>query len=319
MLNRRQLRIKAMEVIYAFDKSIEKDVPNQLNYFLKSNKNFYKLYISSLSLIKKLYFLSIDLHSKNEKKFLKSDSDISLKKFSNNLILKKISSDEVLSDQIKLFKINYWETYPEHIDSIWKEIIESSLLENYSNDSKNTFEEDKVFVVNLFKKIIAPNSKLFEFYEDMEISWANDYPLINTLVLNSLKKIKSRSRISFVMKRLYKNEEDADFGVKIIKAVIENKDMLQEEIGKITPNWDNERIAQIDLILLQMCLSEFLFFDSIPIKVSINEYLEIAKEYSSNKSNIFINGIMDSLSKQLDKDKRINKNKRGLQLFTIFE
>tara|TARA_B100000780_G_C20832013_1_gene330615 strand:- start:168 stop:629 length:462 start_codon:yes stop_codon:yes gene_type:complete len=153
----------------------------------------------------------------------------------------------------------------------------------------------------------------------MEISWANDYPLINTLVLNSLKKIKSRSRISFVMKRLYKNEEDADFGVKIIKAVIENKDMLQEEIGKITPNWDNERIAQIDLILLQMCLSEFLFFDSIPIKVSINEYLEIAKEYSSNKSNIFINGIMDSLSKQLDKDKRINKNKRGLQLFTIFE
>ena len=121
------------------------------------------------------------------------------------------------------------------------------------------------------------------------------------------------------MKRLYKNDEDADFGVKIIKAVIDNKEMLQDEIGKITPNWDNERIAQIDLILLQMCLSEFLFFDSIPIKVSINEYLEIAKEYSSNKSNIFINGIMDTLSKQLDKDKRINKNKRGLQLFTIFD
>ena len=188
MLNRRQLRIKAMEVIYAFDKSIEKDVPHQLNYFLKSNKNFYKLYILSLSLIKKLYFLSIDLHSKNEKKFLKSDSDISLKKFSNNLILKKISFDEVLTDQIKLLKINYWETYPEHIDSLWKKIIESSLIDDYSNDSKNTFEEDKVFVVNLFKKIIAPNSKLFEFYEDMEISWANDYPLINTLVLNSLKK-----------------------------------------------------------------------------------------------------------------------------------
>ena len=259
------------------------------------------------------------MHSKNEKKFLKSDSDISLKKFSNNLILKKISFDEVLTDQIKLLKINYWETYPEHIDSLWKKIIESSLIDDYSNDSKNTFEEDKVFVVNLFKKIIAPNSKLFEFYEDMEISWANDYPLINTLVLNSLKKIKIRSRISFVMKRLYKNDEDADFGVKIIKAVIDNKEMLQDEIGKITPNWDNERIAQIDLILLQMCLSEFLFFDSIPIKVSINEYLEIAKEYSSNKSNIFINGIMDTLSKQLDKDKRINKNKRGLQLFTIFD
>ena len=95
--------------------------------------------------------------------------------------------------------------------------------------------------------------------------------------------------------------------------------MLQDEIAKITPNWDNERIAQIDLILLQMCLSEFLFFNSIPVKVSINEYLELAKEYSSSKSNIFINGIMDTLSKQLDKAKRINKNKRGLQLFTIFD
>ena len=121
------------------------------------------------------------------------------------------------------------------------------------------------------------------------------------------------------MTKLYKNDEDAEFGIKIIKSVINNKEMLQDEIAKITPNWDNERIAQIDLILLQMCLSEFLFFNSIPIKVSMNEYLELAKEYSSSKSNIFINGIMDTLSKQLDKGKRINKNKRGLQLFTIFD
>jgi transcription antitermination factor NusB len=99
---------------------------------------------------------------------------------------------------------------------------------------------------------------------------------------------------------------------------IKNKEILQNEISKVTPNWDNERIAQIDLILLQMCLSEFLFFKSIPLKVSINEYLEIAKEYSSDKSNIFINGIMDSLSKQFENEGRINKNKRGLQLFTIF-
>ena len=89
--------------------------------------------------------------------------------------------------------------------------------------------------------------------------------------------------------------------------------MLKEEIDKITSNWDSERIAQIDLILLQLCLTEFLFFDSIPIKVSINEYLELAKEYSSPKSNIFINGIMDTISKQFILEGRIKKNKRGLQ------
>jgi len=95
--------------------------------------------------------------------------------------------------------------------------------------------------------------------------------------------------------------------------VILNKDMLKEEIGKIASNWDSERIAQIDLILLQMCLTEFLFFDSIPVKVSINEYLELAKEYSSPKSNVFINGIMDTISKQFILEGRIKKNKRGLQ------
>ena len=318
MLNRRQLRIKAMEVIYAFDKSIDKDINHQLNYFLISNKNFYKLYISSFALFHQIYLFASGLHLKNKKKFLKNNSEISLEKISNNYILKKISSDQTLLDQIKKLKINYWVDYPEQMNSVWKSIKESDLMIKYSNDSKNTFEEDKIFLVNLFKKIIAPNPKLFEFYEDTEISWVNDYPLINTLVLNSLKKIKQRSRASLISLKLYKNDEDAEFGIELIKYVIENKEMLQDEISKVTPNWDNERIAQIDLILLQMCLSEFLFFESIPLKVSINEYLEIAKEYSSDKSNIFINGIMDSLSKQFENEGRINKNKRGLQLFTIF-
>jgi len=318
MLNRRQLRIKAMEVIYAFDKSIDKDINHQLNYFLISNKNFYKLYISSFALFNQIHLFATGLHHKNKKKFLKNTSEISLEKISNNYILKKISSDQTLLDQIKKLKINYWVDYPEQMNSVWKSIKESELMINYSDGSKNTFEEDKIFLVNLFKKIIAPNPKLFDFYEDTEISWANDYPLINTLILNSLKKIKQRSKASLISLKLYKNDEDAEFGIELIKNVIQNKEMLQDEISKVTPNWDNERIAQIDLILLQMCLSEFLFFKSIPLKVSINEYLEIAKEYSSNKSNIFINGIMDSLSKQFENEGRINKNKRGLQLFTIF-
>jgi len=318
MLNRRQLRIKAMEVIYAFDKSIDKDINHQLNYFLISNKNFYKLYISSFALFNQIHLFASRLHVKNKKKFLKNNSEISLEKISNNYILKKISSDQTLLDQIKKLKINYWVDYPEQMNSVWKSIKESELMINYSDGSKNTFEEDKIFLVNLFKKIIAPNPKLFDFYEDTEISWANDYPLINTLVLNSLKKIKQRSKASLISLKLYKNDEDAEFGIELIKYVIKNKEILQNEISKVTPNWDNERIAQIDLILLQMCLSEFLFFKSIPLKVSINEYLEIAKEYSSDKSNIFINGIMDSLSKQFENEGRINKNKRGLQLFTIF-
>ena len=313
MLNRRQLRLKVMEVVYAYEKSIEKDIDFQLNYFLNSNKKFYHLYITILSIFRSIYVHSVQCNDQNSKKFLKDETNLFYLKFSKNTFLKKLSFDKVLENQIVEFKIDIFEKHPEYLISLWKKIEESKLFSDYINNKNHSFEKDKFFTVNLFKKIIALDDKLYEFFEDTEISWINDLPLVNSLVLNTFKKIQKRSRKSPLSIKLYKNDEDAEFGVKLIKDIIFNNDMLMEEIDKATSNWDNERIAQIDLILLKMCLTEFLFFNSIPVKVSINEYLELAKEYSSPKSNIFINGIMDTISKQLIKNGRIKKNKRGLQ------
>ena len=313
MLNRRQLRLKVMEVVYAYEKSIEKNIDFQLNYFLNSNKKFYHLYITILSIFRSIYVHSIQCNDQNSKKFLKDETNLFYLKFSKNTFLKKLSFDKVLENQIVEFKIDIFEKHPEYLISLWKKIEESKLFSDYINNKNHSFEKDKFFTVNLFKKIIALDDKLYEFFEDTEISWINDLPLVNSLVLNTFKKIQKRSRKSPLLIKLYKNDEDAEFGVKLIKDIIFNNDMLMVEIDKATSNWDNERIAQIDLILLKMCLTEFLFFNSIPVKVSINEYLELAKEYSSPKSNIFINGIMDTISKQLIKNGRIKKNKRGLQ------
>ena len=160
------------------------------------------------------------------------------------------------------------------------------------NDENKSFELDKSYLTNLFRKVIASNKKLYDFFEDTEISWINDLPLVNSLVLSSIKNSKKSSKNILLMTDIYKNDEDAEFGVKLLKSVINNKETLQDYISKITLNWDNDRIAQIDLILLEMCLAEFLFFKSIPVKASINEYLEIAKEYSSKKSNIFISQLL---------------------------
>lgn len=313
MLNRRQLRIKALESVYAFDKSIDKNIDFQISYFLKSNKNFFKLYITCFSLIKELHVFAKELHLKNKKKYISKDSDLSLDKFCNNLVLERISNNEFLLNKIRELSVDYWETRSELISSIWNDIIESDISIKYLKDEKNNFDLDKLYLTNLFRKVIASNKKLYDFFEDTEISWINDLPLVNSLVLSSIKNSKKSSISLSLMTDIYKNDEDAEFGVKLLKSVINNKEILQEHISKITLNWDNDRIAQIDLILLQMCLAEFLFFKSIPIKASINEYLEIAKEYSSKKSNIFINGILDKLSKDLTKNGTLKKNKRGLQ------
>ena len=313
MLNRRQLRIKALEVVYAYDKSSEKDLELQIKYFLKSNQNFYKLYITCFSLFRELLVFSKNLHLKNKKKYLNNEDDVPLDRFCENLILNQIFESEYLNQKINDFKIDYWSNHSELISSIWKDIIESEISLKYLRNPSNSFEIDQSFLVNIYRKSIAPNKKLYEFFEDNEISWINDLPLVNSLVLSSIKNIKKTSKKFPFMKDIYKNKEDANFGVQLIRKVIENKSFLEDEISKVTLNWDNDRIAQIDLLLLQMCLTEFLYFKSIPVKASINEYLEIAKEYSSKKSNVFINGILDKLSKNYIEDGTLKKNKRGLQ------
>ena len=313
MLNRRQLRIKALEVVYAYDKSSEKDLELQIKYFLKSNQNFYKLYITCFSLFRELLVLSKNLHLKNKKKYLNNEDDVSLDRFCENLILNQIFESEYLNQKINDFEIDYWSNHSELISSIWKDVIESEISSKYLQNSSNSFEIDQSFLVNIYRKSIAPNKKLYEFFEDNEISWINDLPLVNSLVLSSIKNMKKTSKKFPFMKDIYKNKEDANFGIQLIRKVIENKSFLEDEISKVTLNWDNDRIAQIDLLLLQMCLTEFLYFKSIPVKASINEYLEIAKEYSSKKSNVFINGILDKLSKNYIEDGTLKKNKRGLQ------
>ena len=313
MLNRRQLRIKALEVVYAYDKSSEKDLELQIKYFLKSNQNFYKLYITCFSLFRELLVFSKNLHLKNKKKYLNNEDDVSLDRFCENLILNQIFESEYLNQKINDFEIHYWSNHSELISSIWKDVIESEISSKYLQNSSNSFEIDQSFLVNIYRKSIAPNKKLYEFFEDNEISWINDLPLVNSLVLSSIKNMKKTSKKFPFMKDIYKNKEDANFGVQLIRKVIENKSFLEDEISKVTLNWDNDRIAQIDLLLLQMCLTEFLYFKSIPVKASINEYLEIAKEYSSKKSNVFINGILDKLSKNYIEDGTLKKNKRGLQ------
>ena len=313
MLNRRQLRIKALEVVYAYDKSSEKDLELQIKYFLKSNQNFYKLYITCFSLFRELLVFSKNLHLKNKKKYLNNEDDVPLDRFCENLILNQIFESEYLNQKINEFKIDYWSNHSELISSIWKDIIESEISLKYLRNPSNSFEIDQSFLVNIYRKSIAPNKKLYEFFEDNEISWINDLPLVNSLVLSSIKNMKKTSKKFPFMKDIYKNKEDANFGVQLIRKVIENKSFLEDEISKVTLNWDNDRIAQIDLLLLQMCLTEFLYFKSIPVKASINEYLEIAKEYSSKKSNVFINGILDKLSKNYIEDGTLKKNKRGLQ------
>ena len=205
-----------------------------------------------------------------------------------------------------------WYLNDEYVKIIYKDIVTSSAYANYMTKTSGSYSEDKDFLITLFKEVIAPNEKIYEYFEDDKLTWIDDIPIVNTFILKLFKKAKENHPPNFFLPRLLKDDSDMDFAQQLLTKTLLNDAKWTKEIEGKTPNWDKDRIADIDAILLKMAICELLNFSSIPEKVTINEFLEIAKEYSTPKSSIFINGILDKLVKEYKAEGKLNNMGRGL-------
>ena len=310
MITRRHLRTKVMQALYAQQLDPTDNLATGESWILKSSQDFYLLYITLLDLFRELHSCGYALYEKNTKKHLQENKNETNPKFFSNKALLVLCDNEVLAAQSKKYKLKYWKNHDEYVRLVWDEITASTLYNDYLKTETTSLEDDQDFLVDLFTKVIVPFERLGEFMEEVNISWVDDAPLANTIVRNSLKRITEPNSIITV---LYKDEEDRKFSLELFRKVALNKAELIDEIKGRTPNWDSGRIAELDFTLLLMALAELLYFPSIPVNVTINEYLEIAKEYATPKSSMFINGILDSVVKDMTKEKRIHKNIRGMQ------
>ena len=310
MITRRHLRTKVMQALYAQQLDPTDNLETGESWILKSSQDFYLLYITLLDLFRELHSCGYALYEKNTKKHLQENKNETNPKFFSNKALLALCDNEVLAAQSKKYKLKYWKNHDEYVRLVWDEITASTLYNDYLKTETTSIEDDQDFLVDLFTKVIVPFERLGEFMEEVNISWVDYAPLANTIVRNSLKRIAEPNSIITV---LYKDEEDRKFSLELFRKVALNKAELIDEIKGRTPNWDSGRIAELDFTLLLMALAELLYFPSIPVNVTINEYLEIAKEYATPKSSMFINGILDSVVKDMTKEKRIHKNIRGMQ------
>ena len=311
MINRRHIRIKVLQLLYS-KSTANSSVSDLVKDYNNRAVNFFRLYISQFLLFDKLF---------NE--FNKKEKIISKKNYENDSsgIIKIILKNEILlffKDYKKLkklklkFDIDIWDKNIKIIESLFDEIYNSELFEKYESLNNLNFENRKQIVIDIFKKIIVKNEFLYQLYEDEELGWVDDFPLVNTLFLNYLKSYNESKKNNIPLK-IFSDKEDKKFGLKLFKSIINNDNELDKIISEFTPEWENERIAVIDLIILKMCLTEFLNFPSIPVKVSINEYIEISKNYSSPESSNFINGVSNNVFKNLKEKELIKKNERGSQ------
>ena len=312
MLNRRHIRIKVMQSIYAMYQSGSDVLEKQEKFLQASIENIEDLYLILLSSLVEIRNKEIQYIEIAKQKHLATPEERNPNlQFVTNPILIALAENEAIQSALEKRKINNWQINDDTILMLLQVVKQSELYEEYMSKNALTFEDHSAFVAEMFSELIAPNEKLYSYLEDFKLTWVDDIPVVNTLILKQLKQVTEKKN-TVSIPPIYKDEEDKDFAIDLFRKTVLNESALAKEFMDKTPNWDMDRIAELDTIILKMAICEFLKFPSIPLKVTINEYLELAKEYSTPKSSIFINGILDNLVKDFQSNNRINKAGRGL-------
>lgn len=297
MLNRRHIRTIVVQSIYSnLVESIEaKDLKNYIN---KSSSSCLDLFYCMVDYLKEINL------------------------FFNNLESQKFSCPFVSSNPYFFFftKLNAisfkrkqiinWDLNHNYIIEIQDQIFDlnKEFLESKKNDDKSRLE----FFIKCYSEIILNSNLFYEFIEDQNINWVNDFPYVNTFILKNIEKIDLQNPDSFPLPSLFDFQDELKFGQDLFINTLENFDELKLNIEGRTPNWESDRIAQIDYVILITAIAELIYFSSIPTKVTINEYIDIAKEFSTPASGKFVNGVLDNIVKDLTKQGLIVKTGRGL-------
>ena len=303
MLGRRQIRAKVMQSLYAYYLSNNREEVVE-TYMKKGIDDIFALYIHLLLLlleIKKQAEQQIEI--RKNKYFATEQDKEANRKFVNNKIFTILESNIQLKEYTEKNAQLKWTDASHFPLKMLKELQESSFYEAFMATETIDFKEDKEFFLEMYAEVIAPSDLLEEMVEEKNIHWADDLHIANSMVYATIESFRENSKPDIKLLRVYKDEEDKEFALKLFKESIAREVELRKLVEKKSENWELDRIAFLDLVILQMALCEILYFYEIPHKVSINEYVELAKNYSTLKSKIFINGILDKIVKEIE-----NKN-----------
>ena len=313
MLNRRHLRIKVLQALYAFYQSDEEDILRAEKEMFSAIDRIYDAYIYLLLTLSELKSVAEHRIEENKKKMRPSDEDLNPnRKWIDNALIAQLEASPELRKQSELLKVNWvGDEKREIFRKMFLHIRESETYFEYMNNGESGYEEDRAFAIQLFKTEIANFPPLYHYFEEKSIHWLDDIDLVCSMVIKSLKRFEETETASILP--LHKDEEDErEFVKQLVRRTIQMDQENESMIDELTRNWELDRIAKMDVILMKMAITELQIFTNIPTKVTLNEYIEISKFYSTPKSNGFINGVLDKAIARLEKDGKIKKVGRGL-------
>ncbi len=307
MINRVLIRLKVIQVVYAYYKNPGKSIRNAEDEVFFSLSKAYDLYKFLLLLIVAVTHYAADRVAFNLKKVRPTEEDLNPNlKFVNNRLARQIESNEELLKFAEQSKID-WVNHSDFLRRLLDTIIESDIYKEYMASESSSYEEDKELWRKLYKNFIFDNEDLDALLEDISLYWNDDKGIVDTFVLKTIKRFNEENGAEQELLPEYKDDEDIEYAHNLFRATIQNAEEYRRLMSQNSRNWDMGRLAFMDVIIMQTALAEILTFHQIPVNVSLNEYVEIAKYYSTPKSGAFINGLLDSIIKTLKKENRINK------------
>lgn len=314
MISRRHLRIKVMQTLFAYFNAGLDSVQSGEKELFVNVERFFDLFLYQISLLPEILQAANNHIEDCKNKHLPGYEDLNPNtRFVDNSVLKAIAENQFLKKQFETRKIS-WVGEFDIPRKIFTNFRNGKEYAAYMASSENSFEKDRSIIVKLIREYILDFVPLNTFYEERSIFWIDDMDMANLILVKTIKSFEE-GKIDEVLNSLefYLNDDDRLFAKELFAKTVINSDKYEKLISENTLNWEIERIAFLDIILMKMALIELTSFPSIPVKVTLNEYIELAKEYSTPKSGLFINGVLDKLIAQLKGSKKIRKTGRGLK------
>ena len=309
-----------MQAVYEHDISLNQSAYIAKKRLMQSLDDMYLLYIRILSIFSALTYTAGQIIEVKKQRYLPSETDLQPNfKFIKNKFIQKIEQNTSLQKHILTTNLN-WNNEVDllFVRKIYDAMSNQDFFIEYMQNPTKSFEEDKELVLAILEKFMLENEDMIHYFGEIKISWLHDFNDVIILVHNTLKLFTETQSDDMPLPSLFKFSregisEDMDFAQDLLTKVIQNDEKYVEIIASKLVNWDLERIARIDFVLLKMAICEFCEFPTIPLRVTLDEYIEISKYYSTPKSKHFINGLLDTILVSLRQENKINKRGRGLK------
>ncbi len=298
MINRELIRIKVVQLTYAYYQNGSKNIESAEKELIFSLSKAYDLYNYLLALIVGITQESRRHLEVAQSRAKREGTAMPSQRFAYNRFALQLEENHMLNDFMESQKKS-WSDEPEFLKNIFTQISESQIYKDYMASPEDSYAADRELWRKLYRTLIENNAELDALLEEQSLYWNDDKEIVDTFVLKTIKRFDEKNKASQKLLPEYDSEEDKDYARKLFRATIMNADEYQHYMSEASRNWDFSRLAYMDIVIMQIAIAEMMTFPSIPVNVTINEYVELAKLYSTPRSAGYINGMLDAIARHL--------------------